>query len=563
MTSQTDNLTLADIKKKLGGTIAKSGDYIDDANVAGADVRIRKSPLRYFYVSSSSRDKYSREEYQRFFEMTFGIKSAANDNNALVDPWAQAAHPPMPSGLLPPVIEKFAGVNAEMMGADPAGFVMTSLAACGAAIPDKVNIQPKKNDTEWTESARLWVMQVAEPSAKKTPITNAATSPLKKIDAEMFNEYQKSLSEYLRLEKKERDAISPPKQERLVLSDTTIEAAQEILKDSPNGVLMPFDELSSWFASLGKYSGKADADRGFYLQAFNGGSYIVNRIGRGSSIIPNLSASIVGNIQPEVIRKLAKDSADDGLLQRFLPVLLKPAGVGRDSPTPDVNKEFGQLIRRLTDIRRPLQGGMREMPFRFSEGGQKIWEDVVNRNHQAVAEWESINRKFASHVAKYDGLFARMCLLWHCIEAEDNRPPAMIEADLAFRVSEFMQGFVQPHGLAFYQNVLGLSDRQDALLAAAGWILAHKPEAFTGRDVARGDGVMRGLTKENVDRVMEHLDAYGWLEPVPVVRTDSRKWRVRPEVYSVFADRALKETVRRESVRDTIASAAGQHSAAA
>ena len=29
---------------------------------------------------------------------------------------------------------------------------------------------------------------------------------------------------------------------------------------------------------------------------------------------------------------------------------------------------------------------------------------------------ERINKKLASHIGKYDGLFARLCVLWHCID---------------------------------------------------------------------------------------------------------------------------------------------------
>ena len=52
-----------------------------------------------------------------------------------------------------------------------------------------------------------------------------------------------------------------------MMMDTTIEAAQEILKDSPNGVLLDQDELSGFFGSMDKYSGArgAQKDRAFWL----------------------------------------------------------------------------------------------------------------------------------------------------------------------------------------------------------------------------------------------------------------------------------------------------------
>ena len=53
-------------------------------------------------------------------------------------------------------------------------------------------------------------------------------------------------------------------------------------------------------------------DRGFWLQAFNGGPYIVDRISRKSGLIPNLSVSLLGGIQPEPLRRIADEAVDDG-----------------------------------------------------------------------------------------------------------------------------------------------------------------------------------------------------------------------------------------------------------
>jgi hypothetical protein len=52
----------------------------------------------------------------------------------------------------------------------------------------------------------------------------------------------------------ERRACAPPKQKRVLLQDTTIEAVQEVIKDSPNGLLYYQDELSGWFGAMDKYS---------------------------------------------------------------------------------------------------------------------------------------------------------------------------------------------------------------------------------------------------------------------------------------------------------------------
>ena len=163
----------------------------------------------------------------------------------------------------------------------------------------------KKHDTRWLKSARLWVALVGPVSAMKTPITSAAVRPLRIIDPKMAQRYSEERAKYNQLSAEERKQAEPPKHTRLMMQDTTIEAAQEVLKDSPNGVLCYQDELSGWFGSMDKYSGGSRGsakDRAFWLEAYNGNSYSVVRVSRGSTFIENLSVSILGDSNPGAIR---------------------------------------------------------------------------------------------------------------------------------------------------------------------------------------------------------------------------------------------------------------------
>jgi hypothetical protein len=113
----------------------------------------------------------------------------------------------------------------------------------------------------------------------------------------------------------------PPPHNRLIIGDTTSEAAGEILATSSNGVLGVYDEMSGWFGQMERYgqSGQGMSERSFWLQARNGGAYSTDRITRGSIYVPNLSITIIGGIQPEPMRKVAGNSTDDGLIQRLTP----------------------------------------------------------------------------------------------------------------------------------------------------------------------------------------------------------------------------------------------------
>ena len=166
---------------------------------------------------------------------------------------------------------------------------------------------------------------------------------------------------------------------------------------------------------------------------------------------------------------------------------------------------------------------------------------------------ETINKKLAAHIGKYNGMFARLCLLWHCIENSEKELSPIIVEHTARRVADFLHDFLLPHALAFYAGILGLSDEHDRLTAIAGYILARKLEWITNRDVQRGDRTMRGLGKKDVESIFYQLDALGWVNRVAGARpSDPPHWRVNPEVHRRFADRGIREEERRRREREMI-----------
>jgi hypothetical protein len=472
------------------------------------------------------------------------VRGAATETIEPIDLWGQFDPPSLPLGLLPNVIEQFALEESALTGADPSGFAMAGLTVCAAALPDHTKIQVKRHDSHWLESARLWTGLIGDPSRKKTPIINRAAKPLKRLDAELYRAFCAARDAYDALSKDERKAAEPPRQVRLRLEDTTIEAAQEVLKDSPDGVLCFQDELAGWFGAMDKYSGRGAAkDRGFWLQAFHGGPYAVNRISRGSFLIENLSISLLGGIQPDAVRTIAADTVDDGLLQRLTPIVLKRGRVGKDAAMMAAGARYDELIEYLHHDR-PVPMA----PLTFDDGALAIRE-ALERKHLDLMGCEAINKKLAAHIGKYDGLFARLCLLWHCIEGTGD----VIPEATARRVADFMHRFLLPHAIAFYVHLLGLSDDHDRLANVAGYILAKQLSCITNRDVQRGDRSMRGLERRDIESIFDQLEALGWLMRVPGPRSSSPPhWEVNPEVHRRFAARAGREAAERTRQREML-----------
>jgi hypothetical protein len=548
---------------------------------AGARTMEKVSVATIFYYADQAdptwRARYEAAERQRVWEaLSGGIRAMGGDAGGSedadtsefvaehadpVDLWAKFDPPSLPRGLLPRVIEDFAVDRSKTMGCDISGIAVGALAVCAGAIPDSIKLQPKRNDTEWLESARLWVLQIGDPSTMKTPSIQAATKPSRRINSEMAHEYQRAMDAWSLLQKDEQRHTRKPKKLRAMIFDTTIESTQEILRDSPNGVLLEDDELSGWFDAMYKYSGArgAQKDRSFWLQAYNGGSKTVDRITRGTVHIDNLSVSIIGGSQPGPIRKLADAGEDDGLLQRFLPIMVRPAVGGRDEPPGWAVLDYEKMVRKLFTLEpatRLLEHILRvDTPLKFDDGALKIREEL-ERKHLDLMLLEGLNRKLTSHFGKYNGMFARLCLVWHCVEHAAGgvgELPAVVTEATARRVADFLHGFLKPHAVAFYVGVLGLSNDHDRLANVADYVLAHKLERNTNRDVARGDRSMRGLKKHETEAIFEQLEALGWIIRTPGSRpSDPPHWIVNPVVHQRFAERAEAAKKRREQDRKMI-----------
>ena len=102
---------------------------------------------------------------------------------------------------------------------------------------------------------------------------------------------------------------------RLYVSDCTIERLAPLLEARPRGVTYVADELARLFMNLERYSG--GSDRAFWLEAWDGNSFTVERLGRPPVILAHLLVGVVGGFQPDLLaRSFAGDI--DGIYSRFL-----------------------------------------------------------------------------------------------------------------------------------------------------------------------------------------------------------------------------------------------------
>lgn len=255
----------------------------------------------------------------------------------------------VPFIALPKVISLFLHDAADRLGC-PADFLTISLiTSISAVVGNKVKIRPKQKDS-WEVTANLWGCIVGRPASMKSPALSEALKFIQRFESEEKDIFDDALktqeqnTEIWKIKKKvnkfeiesavtsgkmeEALALMGPDEDqvavnrkRYIANDATVEMMGVLLNENPNGILLFRDELNGFFRSLDK--DKGSNDRAFYLEAWNGnGSYIYDRIGRGTLDITSTTVSIIGGLQPSKLLPLVRNAVegndgDDGFIQRF------------------------------------------------------------------------------------------------------------------------------------------------------------------------------------------------------------------------------------------------------
>ena len=493
---------------------------------------------------------------------------------------ADTAPPELHAGHVPAALFPFVTDTAERMGVDPVSVALGCIVACASVLSDTWRLQPQRADYTWTESPRLWGAIVGDPSILKSPVIAACTRPIDKLDADARRRHAEAMRLYkqrLKEAKADKSGGTPepphPRLDRYLIEGATVEAISEVLRDddeakqrTPAGkVLSRHDEMSEFFGNLDRYKagGKGGGDRGAYLRLYNGGPYTVDRVMRGTFTVPNWSACFMGGIQPGPIQRIAKDAADDGLLQRFVYAVPGAQRLGLDrAPDSPAQKRYADLFPAMAVMQPPRDtGGEHSEVVTFHTDAHQHRESV-DRMARAMAAMPDTTSRLKSAFGKWPGLFARVALTFHLIEIADANAVGdigpytlVVPAEVAERAAAFMLDIVLPHMLR--ADAVMFSTAQTGHAGwVAGFILAHRMERVTTRDVVQAYGALRSPEMRGVmAEVMAALVTVGWLEPEPPsnpVKPVSA-WKVNPAVHVRFEAKGKQEHARRVEARANLA----------
>jgi uncharacterized protein DUF3987 len=475
-----------------------------------------------------------RSGYEKF------ANTAAAPSGALFDPWERYLVPAFPLAILPKIAQEYITTQSTVIGCCPSAVAMSVLATFSGALNHGFALKMLQHGT-WYESPRLWVLLVADASQRKTPCLKAASRPLVHYETHLRAKYEQELRDYERNKKQAGQSGSsasqpdePESPQRYLVWDTTTEKLGEILaRCKGKGLLVLTDEVTGWLGSMERYNNASRADRAFWLQAYDGGPRTVDRIKRGEIFIKNLSVSLLACVQPARLAEV-QELTSDGLLQRFLPVMVGPPNFRQDHESKD--EAYSKLVRELI----------------FAKPARLIMTDdaqaIMTNLHQHLFNLEGASEGlagFQSFIGKLHGLTGALALILHMAHDPQNGATYAVSKTTVENVNHLMREFILPHAFEFYQGADGADGER--LRRLASWILTSGKDRIVASDLTTNVADFRGLPLAEINIRVSPLVAAGWLQPAdhtPVCRS----WAVNRIVWQQLAARARVEEARKAAL---------------
>ena len=419
----------------------------------------------------------------------------------------------------------------------------------------------------WTEPFTLWTAIVGFSGTGKTPGINASRRALAHIEQDRkpkIADMQRAHEARAAVAKIARDlwktevkhaaeaGAEPPAMPvqaidpgpfvapRLYVSDATIEKLVVLLQVRPQGMLLLADELAGLFLNMSRYSGGQDNE--FWLEAWNGGAYQVQRMNRPAVDLEHLLMGVIGGLQPDKLSRSFEGDLD-GMYARFC--FAWPVEAPYRPLTDDVSEVEPEIINalgRLVDLggsegqgatlavrRIPLSTAARETFEKFRKNVDQQKRGLDGRERDWCAKMPAHVLRLAGTLAYLDWAMAPPALEPAEIESKE---PAEIEAKFVAAAIQLIGDYFWPHARSALRQI-GLSERHANARRALRWIKAHKKTEVSSTDIRR-DALGQSLDAQQTQQLLDSLAKYGFLRP-RAIRTAGRsaqRWDVNPRLHN-------------------------------
>lgn len=395
------------------------------------------------------------------------------------------SQPEFPIEALPLRVLWFVLEVSEALVIDPALIAGPCLATLAGCIGNRRRIV--LNPGAWTEPGILWIALVLPSGAKKTPALSAVLSHLQKREAqeiedekERYAQYEEAMREWRAAPANQRgeEPEKPRPAQRLLVSDVTTEGLLAVHANNPLGLLLHRDELGGWLRSYNQYkAGGQGADAQTWCEMHQGHLALIDRKGSRTLSVPRAAVSIVGGIQPALLREgLCGEHLYDGVAARLL--FIAPEEQLKTWTDETISEEAREgwhgLLDELIALRPDGDGEPVDLPM--TEEAKAEWVRFYEEHARREAEEKGPLR---SALSKLEGATARLALVIQLAEDPKSKAVGVEAMKAGIAIGEWFEDQAQRVYRAIQVNQLEEERRE-----LSEWIKKHGGGTTT-RNLAR------------------------------------------------------------------------------
>ena len=476
----------------------------------------------------------------------------------------QGLRPPPPDmdmDVWPSVLQTRALEISDSVGCDPLVPLFAGLSAVCGVVDARIRLELMPG---FRVPPVLWLMTLGDPADKKSPGSRPMLTPLKDIEAEDRPRYQKELLDW---EGKEAayasakksflefsaspDALlggqppvvpeMPPQPVplKITVSDITSQKLVRSAAERPRGLLCHLDEMNSWIRKLtDKQSGE---DRSAWVVSYESERYEMDRVGAGSIHCENLAVSIYGNIQPQVFKQNLASLAADGLLQRFIPAILRGSKTRLGNPVPEymTSAQAWENTLRLIYALPPQVYKLSPEAYHAYRNFQS-WYEGAKQDERLL----NASSEYMTAFGKLEGTAGRLILLMHLMEQPFSPE---VDAAIVERVVKLIRGYVIPafrYALGELAGVLDDSFDQwmtDYIIQVSGEVQTVDLRGLKRSARRQLEGKNEWQKDQMVMDAMYTLEKAGWVMQIEEKMTRHHVvWAINPSIATMFRDHREK-----------------------
>ena len=415
--------------------------------------------------------------------------------------------PEFPIHCLPEPIRSYVRELSEELQVPLGSCATVSIGVLSTIFQSRYKVAVRSTSKKWTEQLSLYTLVVAPPAERKTPIKTRLFFPVYEYErrkreqevqeiAESKAEKELLISEIKALKaildktfiggkgnKKSQDDYDGTKRNymdkmvqlenfkvknpfRLTLEDTTPEKLVDIL-DAQGGMTNIVSSEGGFFDMIqGRYSESLNLD--IYLKGYDGECYSLDRVTRGTTIIPEPRLSVTLLAQPVVLQGVMKNAAmrGRGLCGRFLYCIPKSKIGLRDAEPKEVSDSTMQGYTEFITKKLELVYGNDFIDIDCDESDKAKFIYFSEDAKGARLEYEKEVEKrlgnewahFQDWAGKHIGRVVRIAALLHCAQC-DNPERTFIPVE-TMRASIEIGEFYASHAVAAY-SLMGADEADE------------------------------------------------------------------------------------------------------